>query len=100
MNSQALSLQDHEHTMANLEQIWSGLSLEHSHDETMSFVRISIHPRTALVWNQVSQTPSLPLRIEPPPQLTPYHRSLSNAQVHRPGHPYQAPARPSRAPPV
>ena len=38
MNSQAPSLQDHDLVMANLKQIWSSLSLEHSHDKTVSFV--------------------------------------------------------------
>ena len=51
-----------------------------------------------MVWNQVSQTPSLPLRIETPPQPTPHNRSRSNARVHRPRHPYPTPARSSRAP--
>ena len=42
MNSQAPPLPDHDHVMANLEQIWNDLSLEHSHDETMSFFRILV----------------------------------------------------------
>ena len=42
MNSQAPSLQDYDHVMANLEQIWNDLSLEHSHDETMSFFGILV----------------------------------------------------------
>ena len=53
-----------------------------------------------MVWNQVSQTPSLSLQIETPPQPTPRNRSRSNARVHRPRHPYPTPARSSRAPPV
>ena len=100
MNNQAPPSQAHELMMANLEQVWSSLSLEHSQDELVSFVRISVHPRTAMVWNQVSQTPSLPLRVETPPQPTTHNRSRSNAWVQRPGHPYQTPARSSRAPPV
>ena len=100
MNNQAPPSQAHELMMANLEQVWSSLSLEHSQDELVSFVRISVHPRTAMVWNQVSQTPSLPLRVETPPQPTTHNRSRSNAWVQRPGHPYQTPTRSSRAPPV
>ena len=45
MNSHTLSPPAHVQEMADLEQIWSGLSLEHLHDETVSFVRIPIHPR-------------------------------------------------------
>ena len=100
MTNQAPPLQAHELMMANLEQVWSSLSLEHSQDELVSFVRIPVHPRTAMVWNQVSQTPSLPLRVEIPPQPPTRNRSRSNARVQRPGHPYQTPARSSRAPPV
>ena len=100
MNNQAPPSQAHELMMANLEQVWSSLSLEYSQDELVGFVRIPVHPRTAMVWNQVSQTPSLPLRVETPPQPTPCNRSRSNAQVHRLRHPYQTPARSSRAPPV
>ena len=100
MNSQAPSLQDHDLMMTNLEQVWSRLSLEHSHDKMVSFVRIPVHPQTAMVWNQVLETPSLPLRIEPPPQPTPRHRSCSTAWVHCSGHPYPTPTRPSRAPPI
>ena len=38
MNSQAPRSEAHELMMVNLEQVWSGLSLEHSHDEMVSFV--------------------------------------------------------------
>ena len=53
MNSHTPSPPAHAQKMADLEQIWSGLSLEHLHNETVSFIRISVHPRTAMVWNQV-----------------------------------------------
>ena len=39
----------HAQAMEELEQIWSSLSLEHSQNETVSFVRIPVHPRTAMV---------------------------------------------------
>ena len=86
--------------MADLKQIWSGLSLEHLHDETVSFVRIPVHPRIAMVWNQVSQTLSLPLWLEPPSQPPPSHRPRSHVWVHRSGHPYHPPTRSSRVLPV
>ena len=89
--------------MEELEQIWSSLSLEHLQEETVSFVRIPVHPRTAMVWNQVSQSSSLPLRLEPlaqpPAQPPPSHRPRSHGWVLRSGHPYHPPVRSSRAPP-
>ena len=100
MNSNTPSPPTHAQEMADLEQIWSGLSLEHLHDETVSFVWIPIHPQTAMVWNQVSQSPSLPLRLEPPAQPPPSYRPRSHVRVLRSGHPYHPPARSSRAPPV
>ena len=56
--------QDQAQEMVNLKQIWSGVSFEHSNDETVSYVRIQVHPRTALAWNQVTQTPSVPISWE------------------------------------
>ena len=44
----------HEHQaqeMANLEQIWSGLSLGRSNDEMVTYVQIPFHPQTALAWD-------------------------------------------------
>ena len=86
--------------MADLEQISSGLSLEHLHDETVSFVRIPVHPQIAMVWNQVSQTSSLLLWLEPPSHPPPFHRTCSHARVVRLGHPYHPPTRTSRVLPV
>ena len=69
MNSHTPSPPAHTQEMVDLEQIWSGLSLEHLHDETMSFFRIPVHPQTAMLWNQVSQTAtyhlSCPTRTRP-----------------------------------
>ena len=31
-----------------------------------------VHPRPAMAWNKVTQTPSLPMRLKSPPQPTPY----------------------------
>ena len=100
MNSHTPSPLTHAQEMADLEQIWSGLSLEHLHDETMSFVRIPVHPRTTMLWNQVSQTPSLLLQLEPPSHPPPSHRTRPHARVVRLGHPYSPPARTSHVPPV
>ena len=92
MNSHSPTPQTQAQEMAALEQIWSGLSLGRSEDETVSYVRIPVHPWTALVWNQVTQTPSLPMKLEPPPQLTPYQLPQTHVRVRRLVHPYQAPA--------
>ena len=59
--------------MELLEQIWSSLSLGRSNDKTVSYVPIPVHPQAAMVWNQMTQTPSLPMRLEPPPPPNPYH---------------------------
>ena len=86
--------------MEALEQIGSGLSLGRSEDETVSYVRIPVHPRTVMAWSQVTQTPSLPMRLEPPPQPTPYQMPRTHARVRRMVHPYQALVGRSRIPPV
>ena len=46
--------QDQAQEMADLEQKLSSLSLGRSNDETVSYVQISVHPQTALAWNQVT----------------------------------------------
>ena len=104
MSSHNHSPPTHAQAMEELEQIWSSLSLEHLQNETVSFVRIPIHLWTAMVWNQVSQSSSLPLRLElpaqPPTQPPPFHRPCSQIRVRCSGHPYHPPVRPSRALPV
>ena len=44
-----------------------------------------------MAWNQVTQTPGLPMRLEPPPQPTLYQMPKTYAQVRQMVHPYQAP---------
>ena len=86
--------QDQAQEMVNLKQIWSGVSFEHSNDETVSYVRIQVHPRTALAWNQVTQTPSLPITLEPPSQPTPYQMPRTHVRVRRSlGTPLPSPCR-------
>ena len=53
-----------------------------------------------MAWNQVTETPSLPMRLEPPPQPTPYQMPRTNARVRRTMHPYQAPISRSQVPSV
>ena len=79
MNTPSSFPHDQAQEMANLEQIWSSLSLGRSNDETVTYVWIPVHPQTALAWNQVTQTPSLPMRLEPPPRILPtkYHGPMS-----------------------
>ena len=64
MNTHSTNPQDQAQEMVNLKQIWSGVSFKRSNNETVSYVRIQVHPRTALAWNQVTQTPSLPISWE------------------------------------
>ena len=66
----------------------------------MSYVRVLVHLWTALAWNQVTQTLSLPMRLEPPPQPTPYQLPRTHVRVRRLVHRYQAPAGHPRAPPI
>nr|POE83261.1 hypothetical protein CFP56_65939 [Quercus suber] len=98
MNTHSSIPQDQAQEIVNLEQIGSGLSLGRSNDETVSYVQILVHPRTALAWNQVTQTPSLPTRVETPPRPTPYHMPQTDVRVRRSVHPYQSPEGHSRAP--
>ena len=86
--------------MELLEQIWSGLSLSRSNDKTVSYVPIPVHPRAAMVWNQMTQTPSLPMRLKPPPPPNPYHTPHTHIRVRRSAHPYHHPERYPRAQPV
>ena len=72
LNNHPPLLQAYKQEMENLEKLWSGLSLEQTLDGTVSYVRIPVHPQTAMNWNQATQTPSLPLRPDPPPHSNPY----------------------------
>ena len=51
INSHIPNLHEQAREMEALEQIWSVLSLGRSEDETVSYVRILVHPRTAMAWN-------------------------------------------------
>ena len=97
LNNQPPPHQAYEQEMENLEKLWSGLSLEQTLDGTVSYVRIPVHPRTAMNWNQVTQTPSLPLRLDPPPHSNPYRSHRSHVRVHRSSHPYHTQARRTQA---
>ena len=97
MHTHSTTPHDQAQEMANLEEIWSGLFLGCFNDETVSYVCIPVHPRGAMAWNEVTQTPSLPMRFEPPPQPIPYHMPQTHVQVCRSVHPYQAPVRHLRA---
>nr|POF21214.1 hypothetical protein CFP56_07010 [Quercus suber] len=100
MSTHSATPQDQAQQMELLEQIWSGLSLGRSDDETVNYVRIPVHPRAALVWNQVTQTPSLPMRLEPPPQTNLYRRPCTHTRVCQITHPYQHPERHHKIPSV
>lgn len=61
---------DQSFPMENLEQLWSRLSIENTNNENMSYVRIPVHPRATIARKQMTQTPSLPLHLEPPTQIS------------------------------
>ena len=48
MNSHTPNLHEQAQEMEALEQIWSDLSLGRSEDETVSYVRIPVYPRTTM----------------------------------------------------
>ena len=100
LNTHSPTPRSFEQEMEMLEQLWSGLSLEHTLEGTVSYVRIPVHPRTAMQWNQMTQMPSLPLRLDPPPHSHPSRSHRSHVRVHRTSHPYHTQTRQSRAPPV
>ena len=54
MNYHSSTPQAYEQEMENLEQLWSELSLEHTSNEMVSYVRILVYPRTAMQWNQMT----------------------------------------------
>ena len=72
--------------------------IRRSNDEIVSYVRIPVHPWVAMAWNEVTQTLSLPMRLEPPPQPNSYHMPRTHVRVRCSVQPYQAPIRHSRAP--
>ena len=97
---QSSTPQSSQQEMEMLEQLWSGLSLKHTLKGTVSYVRIPVHPRTAMQWNQMTQVPSLPLRLDPPPHSHSTRSHRTHGRVHRTSHPYHTPTRHSRAPSV
>ena len=86
--------------MAILEQIWNGLSLGRSNNETVSYVHIPVHPWATMALNEVAHTTSLPIRLEPPPQSNPYHMPRTHVRVCHSVHPYLAPVGYLRTPAV
>ena len=100
LNNHSPTPQTYEQEMEMLEQLWSGLSLEHTFEGTVSYVRIPVHPRAAMQWNQMTQTPSLPLRLDPPPHSHPSRSHRFHVRVHRTSHSYHTQTRQSRVPPV
>ena len=98
LNTHSPTPRSFEQEMEMLEQLWSGLSLEHTLEGTVSYVRIPVHPRTAMQWNQMTQMPSLPLRLDPPPHSHSTRSHQTHGRVHRTSHPYHTPTRHSRAP--
>ena len=54
MNYHSPTPQAYEQQMENLEQLWSRLSLKHTPNEMVNYVRISVHSRMAMQWNQMT----------------------------------------------
>ena len=54
MNYHSPTPQAYEQEMENLEQLWSGLSLEHTLNEMVNYVHIPAHSQTAMQWNQMT----------------------------------------------
>ena len=51
---------DHPLPLDHLNQLMSCLSIKTTNNEEVTYVRIPIHPRTLVAWNQMTKTPSLP----------------------------------------
>lgn len=62
----------------HLNYLMSCLSIETSNNKEVKYVRIPIHPRTWVAWNQMTQTPSLPLRVD----STIHHCQRRNVKCH------------------
>ena len=86
--------------MAILQQIWNGLSLGCSNNETVSYVHIPVHPWATMALNEVAHTTSLPIRLEPPPQSNPYHMPRTHVRVCHSVDPYLAPVGYLRTPAI
>ena len=55
---------DHPLPLDHLNQLMSCLSIKTTNNKEVIYVRIPIHPRTLVAWNQITKTPSLPLRLD------------------------------------
>ena len=97
MHNHSPPLQAYEQEMENLGKLWSGLSLEQTLEGIVSYVRIPVHPRIAMNWNLATQTPSLPLRLDPPPHSNPHRSHRSHVRVNKSSHPYHTQARRTQA---
>ena len=55
---------DHPLPLDHLNQLMSCLSIKTTNNEEVTYVRIPIHPRTLVAWNQMTKTPILPLWLD------------------------------------
>ena len=54
INYHSSTSQAYEQEMENLKQLWSKLSLEHTFNKMVSYIRILVYPRMAMQWNQMT----------------------------------------------
>ena len=55
---------NHPLPLDHLNQLMSCLSIKTTNNEEVTYVRIPIHPRTLVAWNQMTKTPILPLWLD------------------------------------
>ena len=55
---------NHPLLLDHLNQLMSCLSIKTTNNEEVTYVRIPIHPRTLVAWNQMTKTPILPLWLD------------------------------------
>ena len=58
------SSHDHPLLLDHLNQLMSYLFIKTTNNKEVTYVRIPIHPRTLVAWNQMTKTPSLPLQLD------------------------------------
>ena len=71
---------DHPLPLDHLNQLMSCLSIKTTNNEEVTYVRIPIHPRTLVAWNQTTKTPSLPLRLDSSTHR--HHKRNDASRIH------------------
>ena len=74
---------NHPLPLDHLNQLMSCLSIKTANNEEVTYVRILIYPWTLVAWNQMTKTPSLPLRLDSSTHRHHKRTFKGHAQVRR-----------------